>query len=241
MLVYRLPKNDFIFPPVELASRTGILAVGGDLSPQRLLAAYENGIFPWYADDEPIIWWSPDPRFVLFPNELKIAKTMKPVLKRQTFQITYDRNFTEVIASCQKPRRKESDTWITEDMRQAYCKLHNMGYAHSIEAWYEDKLVGGLYGISLGRCFFGESMFSFMSNASKAAFITLVNRLKELGFQMIDCQVYTAHLKSLGARHIPRDHFISLLKEALCHETLRGNWGDISEFKMNIVSKSQAV
>ncbi|MBN1665132.1 MAG: leucyl/phenylalanyl-tRNA--protein transferase [Deltaproteobacteria bacterium] len=227
MLIYRLPDDDHIFPPVELASRTGILAVGGDLSPQRILAAYRNGIFPWYSADEPIIWWSPDPRFVLFPDELNIAKTMKPVLKRNVFHITCDRNFADVIASCQKPRRKERETWITEDMREAYIKLHDMGYAHSVEAWHEDKLAGGLYGVSLGRCFFGESMFAAVSNASKTAFITLVNRLKELNFDLIDCQVYTAHLKSLGARHIPRHRFSALLEESLRHETICGNWGDL--------------
>ncbi|MBN1381651.1 MAG: leucyl/phenylalanyl-tRNA--protein transferase [Deltaproteobacteria bacterium] len=231
MLVYQLPDHDIIFPPVELALKTGILAVGGDLSPQRLLAAYEKGIFPWYAEDEPIIWWSPDPRFVLFPAELHIAKTMKPLLKRGQFTITFDRAFPQVIASCQKPRRRESDTWITEDMRRAYCNLHDMGYAHSVEAWHENQLVGGLYGVSLGRCFFGESMFATLSNASKAAFITLVQRLKKLDFQLIDCQVYTAHLKSLGARHIPRDDFISLLKKALLYDTLRGNWDVMPAFR----------
>jgi leucyl/phenylalanyl-tRNA---protein transferase len=230
MLVYRLPDHDIVFPPIELATRSGILAVGGDLSPQRILAAYQEGIFPWYSHDEPIIWWSPDPRFVLFPDELHIAKTMKPLLKRGDFQITYDRAFAQVIAACGKPRCKESDTWITGEMREAYKGLHDMGYAHSVEAWHEDQLVGGLYGVSLGKCFFGESMFATMNNASKAAFITLVKRLNALQFTLIDCQVYTAHLKSLGGRHIPRPHFISLLKEALHHDTLRGNWGGLPEF-----------
>lgn len=237
MLVYRLPDHNIVFPPVELASPNGILAVGGDLSTERILAAYQEGIFPWYSDDEPIIWWSPDPRFVLFPDELHIANTMKPLLKRGAFRITCDRAFEAVIAACSGPRRKESGTWITDEMREAYVALHRMGYAHSIEAWHDDELVGGLYGISLGHCFFGESMFATVSNASKAAFITLVKRLKGLQFTLIDCQVYTAHLKSLGARHIPRPHYISLLQEALKHDTLQGNWGELPEFTEKATSE----
>jgi len=237
MLVYRLPDHDIAFPPVELASRSGILAVGGDLSPQRILAAYREGIFPWYSQDEPIIWWSPDPRFVLFPDELHIAKTMKPLLKRGDFRITFDRAFDAVIAACGAPRRKERGTWITDEMREAYGALHRMGYAHSVEAWHEDQLAGGLYGVSLGRCFFGESMFATRNNASKAAFITLVKRLKELHFSLIDCQVYTAHLKSLGARHIPRPDFMSLLQGALRSDTLQGNWNDMPEFTEKVASE----
>lgn len=222
--------DEVIFPPVHLASKSGILAVGGDLSPGRILTAYRHGVFPWYSDDDPIVWWAPDPRFVLFPEELRISRSMKKVLRHDVFRITYDHDFLGVISSCQKSRRKQKGTWITEDMLRAYHTLHLLGYAHSVEAWYGEKLVGGIYGISLGSCFFGESMFSLMSNASKAALIHLVNRLKELKFKFLDCQVYTAHMETLGARFIPRAEFSRLLKKALKSDTLRGNWRYMPEF-----------
>jgi leucyl/phenylalanyl-tRNA--protein transferase len=223
MPVFQLT-SDSVFPPVHWASKSGLLAVGGDLSPRRLLMAYRHGIFPWYSEAEPILWWSPDPRFVLFSEELRITRSMRQFLKKGTARITYDRNFPAVIAACQKPRPQQEATWITPEMQDAYIVLHEQGFAHSVEVWQEDVLVGGLYGVSLGRCFFGESMFSTVSNASKAALIDLVCRLKPLGFSLIDCQVYTAHLESLGGRHIPRSEFMVQLTKALKQETLRGNW-----------------
>lgn len=226
--------RDSAFPPVHLASRTGLLAVGGDLSSERLLAAYRQGIFPWYSQGEPVLWWSPHPRFVLFPQELKVSRSMRQFMKKGLIRITYDRDFSAVIASCQKPRPRQEATWITPDMQAAYVRLHGMGFAHSVEVWRDDLLVGGLYGVSLGRCFFGESMFSALGNASKAALIDLVGRLRGLGFLLIDCQVYTAHLESLGGRHIPRNEFMELLKRALRQQTLRGDWGMHEAFQQEI-------
>ena len=219
--------EQILFPPVDLAERSGILAVGGDLSPERLIEAYRHGIFPWYSDGDPILWWSPDPRFVLFPAETYISKTMRQVLRRKIFDISCDTDFRAVMRGCQEPRRREKGTWITEEMMEAYVGLHESGIAHSIEAWQNSELAGGLYGISLGRCFFGESMFTRVSNASKAAFISLSVRLRELGFLIIDCQVYTSHLESLGARHIPRNEYISILEEGLKYETMQGSWKDL--------------
>lgn len=225
MPVYRLPEA-VLFPPVDHAVESGLLAVGGDLSPERLLAAYREGIFPWYSDGEPILWWSPDPRFVLFPDELRVSRSMRQFLKKGVLRITFDQAFREVIATCGMPRPGQDGTWITAAMREAYGVLHDLGYAHSVEVWQEGNLVGGLYGVSLGRAFFGESMFSAVPNASKTALITLLPRLRERGFDLIDCQVETAHLSGLGARPIPRRKFCALLKESLRHETLRGNWGE---------------
>ena len=227
MPVYRLPDQP-VFPPVEHAVKGGLLAVGGDLSPERLLAAYREGIFPWYSEGEPLLWWSPDPRFVLFPEELRISRSMRQFLKKDFLRITFDHAFRKVIAACRKPRPTQDDTWITKEMEEAYTTLHDLGYAHSVEVWQEETLVGGLYGVSLGHAFFGESMFSIRANASKAALITLVSRLRELHFDLIDCQVETPHLGSLGARLIPRREFSVLLKESLRHETLRGNWGTLN-------------
>ncbi|MBU1965199.1 MAG: leucyl/phenylalanyl-tRNA--protein transferase [Proteobacteria bacterium] len=225
MPVYRLPEA-IAFPAVEQTAESGLLAVGGDLSPERLLAAYREGIFPWYGDGEPILWWSPDPRFVLFPNELRVSRSMRQFLKKGFVRITFDQAFREVIAACRRPRPGQNGTWITTEMREAYAMLHDLGFAHSVEVWREKELVGGLYGISLSRAFFGESMFSAIPNASKAALITLATHLKKRGFDLIDCQVETAHLAGLGARHIPRRDFCALLKQSLRHETLRGNWGE---------------
>lgn len=230
MPVFRLTQEP-IFPPVHLASESGLLAAGGDISTNRLLEAYRQGIFPWYSEAEPILWWTPDPRFVLFPEELKVTRSMRQFLKKDLLRITYDRNFSAVIAACRKPRPHQEATWITPDMQAAYIRLHELGFAHSVEAWQEDVLVGGLYGVSLGRCFFGESMFSSVGNASKAALIDLVGRLRILDFSLIDCQVYTAHLESIGGRHVPRSEFMGLLKQALQQETLRGNWGVHAAFQ----------
>lgn len=229
MPIFRLI-DEIIFPPVQLTSESGILALGGDLSPGRLLEAYRQGIFPWYSEGDPIIWWSPDPRFVLFLDELRVSRSMKKVLRHNVFRITYDHSFREVVELCQKASRKQKGTWITNEMLEAYCTLHTLGFAHSAEAWHGDKLVGGIYGVSLGGCYFGESMFSLMSNASKAALINLVYKLKELNYAFLDCQVYTAHLQSLGARYISRTEFVNLLTEGLKHETLRGNWMYMPEF-----------
>jgi leucyl/phenylalanyl-tRNA---protein transferase len=224
MPVYRLAEA-ILFPPVQNAAPGGLLAVGGDLSPERLLAAYREGIFPWYSDGDPILWWSPDPRFVLLPDELRISRSMRQFLKKGLVRITFDRAFRRVISACRRPRPGQGGTWITPEMREAYCLLHDLGYAHSVEVWQGDVLAGGLYGISLGHAFFGESMFSAAANASKSALITLVSHLKERGFELIDCQVETAHLAGLGARPIPRRDFRALLRQSLLHETLRGNWG----------------
>jgi leucyl/phenylalanyl-tRNA--protein transferase len=229
MPIFRLA-DDLSFPPAELASKSGILAVGGDLSPERLILAYENGIFPWYSDGEPILWWSPDPRFVLFPDEIYVSRSMRQVLKKGVFTITYDQRFREVVENCRQSRRDKGGSWITDEMLEAYCRLHDLGYAHSVETWTEGTLAGGLYGVSLGRCFFGESMFTKMSNASKAGFITLVSILRELHFAVIDCQVYTDHLLSLGARMISRRMYLDLLATHVYRPVLRGNWGEMDAF-----------
>lgn len=222
--------DSLIFPPAEYSDEKGIIAIGGDLSPERLLCAYKQGIFPWYTEKEPILWWSPDPRFILFPDDIRISKSMRQVINREIFEITYDRAFRDVISGCRGPRSSQTGTWITHEMAEGYIQLHKRGYAHSVEAWQDGKLAGGLYGISLGRCFFGESMFAKVSNASKAAFITLTKKLSGLGFRIIDCQVYTEHLKNLGAKSIPRKLFLSILEEELKYDTLKGNWGKIPEF-----------
>ena len=205
--------NKIIFPEVDQADEEGILAIGGDLSVDRLICAYKNGIFPWYNEDEPIIWWSPDPRCVLFPEKLKVSKSMKQVLQNGRFRFTINRAFPQVINACKTVDRKDGlGTWINQDIVEAYTKLNELGIAVSAETWREGKLVGGLYGINLGDVFFGESMFSIESNASKFAFINLVNQLKKNGLQLIDCQQKTGHLMSLGAEMIDRKQFIELLK-----------------------------
>ncbi len=209
-----------IFPPPQLAEADGLLAVGGDLSSERLLEAYSKGIFPWYVESSPILWWSPDPRLVLFPKELKISRSLKQVIKKGSFKITTDRAFEEVINNCAHIQRKGSyGTWLTDEMIIAYIKLHDLGYAHSVESWHEGELVGGLYGVALGGVFFGESMFTKMSNASKVAFVKIVENLKSQGFVIIDCQVVTKHLINMGARTIPRSQFIRILKTALKKKT----------------------
>jgi leucyl/phenylalanyl-tRNA--protein transferase len=204
--------KELIFPPADQANEEGLLAIGGDLSPERLLLAYKNGIFPWYNEDEPICWWSPDPRFVLYPDKLKISKSMQTVLNNGTFRFTINRAFEEVIKNCKSVTRKDqAGTWISPEVQEAYIQLHKLGYAHSAEAWQNGELVGGLYGIRLGKIFFGESMFSKVSNASKFAFINYVKQLQKEDIQLIDCQIYTDHLKSLGATMIDRIKFIDLL------------------------------
>ncbi len=201
------------FPSPHEAMEDGLLAIGGDITTARLLLAYRNGIFPWYNDEIPL-WWHPNPRFVLFPDEIKISKSMKQLLNRETFDFKVNTAFKDVVINCKNIIRKEQDgTWINEDIIESYTKLHFQGFAHSAEAWCNGKLVGGLYGIRMGNIFFGESMFSHQSNASKYAFIKFVEQLKQEGIVLIDCQVYTEHLESLGARMILRDDFMKIIKE----------------------------
>ena len=211
--MYLLPK-EIIFPPVHLADENGILAIGGDLSVERLQLAYKSGIFPWYNEGEPIIWYSPKERMVLFPNELKISKSMRQLIKKDEFKITFNQNFAEVILNCKNIYREgQGGTWITDEMQEAYLKLHRLDFAKSVEVWLEDELVGGLYGIDLGHVFCGESMFSKVSNTSKLVFIYLVQKLEKENYKLLDCQVYNNHLDSLGAREISRVDFLEYLKE----------------------------
>jgi leucyl/phenylalanyl-tRNA--protein transferase len=219
-------KTDIWFPDVEESTEEGIVAVGGDLSVERLILAYSRGIFPWYSSDRsPILWWSPDPRFVLFPENLIVSKSMRPYFNQNKFKVTWDQNFEDVIKNCQKiDREDQPGTWITSKMLAAYIQLHKKGYAHSVEVWLENELVGGLYGISLGKVFFGESMFAKVSNASKFGFISLVNQLKKKGFLLIDCQQETKHLESLGANAIKRKDFIDILNDNNIEETYIGSW-----------------
>jgi len=214
MALFALDK-ELLFPPVHLAEPDGLLAIGGDLSTERLLLAYRNGIFPWY-EGEHILWWCPDPRFVLVPSELKVSKSMQQLLRRKAFEFTVNKAFPEVINSCKTiSRRGQEGTWITDEIKEAYTRLHYQGYAHSAEVWQNGELVGGLYGVRLGKMFFGESMFSKVSNASKYAFISYVQQLITEGVQLIDCQVYTEHLESLGAKMMHREKFIRELKRLI--------------------------
>ncbi|HWR33744.1 MAG TPA: leucyl/phenylalanyl-tRNA--protein transferase [Chitinophagaceae bacterium] len=210
MPLFALDKELF-FPPVDLAEPDGLLAMGGDLSTERLLLAYSSGIFPWY-EGETILWWCPDPRFVLFSNELKINKAARSSLKKNEFGFTVNNSFKDVINHCKKIKRPgQQGTWITDEVEKAFCKMHELGYAHSAEVWRDGQLAGGLYGIKLGKVFFGESMFSKISNASRFCFIRYVQQLKEEGIELIDCQVYTEYLESFGARMIKRKEFTRLL------------------------------
>ncbi len=224
MSIYELPK-EHIFPPPSEAEPDGLLAIGGDLHPRRLLYAYALGIFPWYNQDDPIMWWSPNPRLIIYPDKFKVSKSLKQKIKRQTFQIRIDFAFEEVIKSCAKVVRKnQQGTWINDDIITAYVKLFNMGLAHSVECWLGNKLVGGLYGISLGSAFFGESMFHKYTDASKVAFYYLTQIAKQLKFDFIDCQVSNPHLISLGAEGIDRDLFLDKLSQAMQNKTIQGNW-----------------
>ena len=204
--------KDLFFPPVSAADRHGLLAIGGDLSSERLLLAYKSGIFPWFDHYDPILWWSPPQRMVLFFEELKVSKSMRRVFSRGTFEITFNQSFREVISACRQiPREGQNGTWITNEMLEAYCELHNRGFAKSVEVWQENHLVGGLYGVDLGDVFCGESMFSKVSNASKAAFIFLAQKLQSENYKLLDCQNHNDHLASLGAREISRDVFMGIL------------------------------
>ena len=226
MPIFTLSKTKVEFPPPELATAYGgLLAVGGDLRVERLLQAYSNGIFPWPSDDVPLAWWSPDPRFVVYPEALKVPKSLARVMKKEPFTFTVDRCFADVIHHCSATERPDQDgTWITTKIRQAYIALHQAGHAHSFEAWSDGRLVGGLYGVSLGRCFFGESMFAHAPDASKSAFVTLAKALFQQGCPFIDCQVYTDHLARFGAEEIPRARFLSQLRSALASPSPSIDW-----------------
>lgn len=224
MPVFLLSDN-LTFPPAHFARKDGLLAIGGDLSQERLLLAYRSGIFPWYSPGEPILWWSPDPRLVIYPDEIHISRSLKKTIKKQHFQITTDNAFSQVIEACAKSRLDlNQQTWIVPEMIQAYQRLHQSGYAHSVEAWCNGRLAGGLYGLALGKIFSGESMFTYNTDASKTAFVYLAAFVKALGFQMIDCQVRTQHLIRFGGREIPRRIFLNQLKKALEFNDLRGKW-----------------
>ena len=218
----------FEFPPVSTSTPEGIVATGGNLSPGMLISAYSQGIFPWYSEYEPILWWSPDPRFVLFFENLHISKSMRKLMQKDRFTLSFDTAFHEVICACSKvPRPGQEGTWITGDMVEAYTRMHEMGYAHSLEVWDGDELGGGLYGISMGRCFFGESMFTKISNCSKVALIYLTKTLDAADFYFIDSQVANPHMAGLGAVDIPREQYLRLLDKGLKYPTLNGRWTNL--------------
>jgi len=221
--VYAL-SHALVFPPPEQAE-DGLLAVGGDLAPERVLLAYRSGIFPWYGDDLPILWHSPDPRCVLVVRRLHVGRTLRRTIAKKTYDIRFDTAFEQVIRACKSiPRQGQDGTWITDEMEEAYTRLHHMGYGHSVEAWERGQLVGGLYGISLGRVFFGESMFSHRPNSSKVALVTLAERIAGWDFSFIDAQVATPQTLALGAEEWPRQHFLERLREELAHPTKKGSW-----------------
>ncbi|WDP93023.1 MAG: leucyl/phenylalanyl-tRNA--protein transferase [Desulfobacter sp.] len=224
MPLFRLSER-IEFPPAWLARSDGLLCIGGDLTPQRLILAYQNGIFPWFSHNEPILWWSPDPRLVLAPTGVRISRSLKKKIKKHPFDIRVNTDFEQTIAACSQPRSKEEEgTWLVDEMIEAYITLHHMGYAHSIEAWQGDSLVGGLYGVSLGRSFFGESMFSRRTDASKIALVALADHLAQYKFDMIDCQVTTDHLLSMGAREMSRDNFLNILNRSVAASVPEAVW-----------------
>ena len=224
MAVFRLPREP-VFPDPSMAEPDGLLAVGGDLSPERLLRAYREGIFPWYSEETPILWWSPDPRMVLIPAELHVPRSLRRTLRSGRFAIRADTAFGRVIRRCAEVDRPDQDgTWITPEMAAAYERLHEAGWAHSFEAWDEEGLAGGLYGVSLGAAFFGESMFADRPDASKAAFAAAVEWMRGRGLELVDCQVETEHLKRFGAREIPRAEFLGRLRNAMATPAVRGRW-----------------
>lgn len=224
MTIYQLT-DDLLFPSAEEAEEEGLLAIGGDLTVERLLLAYANGIFPWYTDSDPILWWSPDPRLILLPENLKISNSLRRTIKKTKFEVRIDTCFEEVLHHCSQTSRKgQKGTWITDEMKEAYVRLFKAGFAHSAESFFEGKLVGGLYGVSLRKAFFGESMFTHMSDASKVAFAYLTRQLQQWGYHFIDCQVTTGHLMSLGAHEIPRKEFLAYLKKAMQEPPHKGPW-----------------
>ncbi len=213
------------FPSPHFAEEDGLLAVGGCLSEERLLLAYKMGIFPWFSESDPVLWWSPDPRLVLYPKELRVSKSLQKVIRKKQFHLTMDTAFTRVIKACASSRTQNDEgTWLTEDMIASYIKLHESGFAHSVEAWYKGELTGGLYGVSLGRCFFGESMFTRISNASKVAFVALVHFLEKLSFDLIDCQITTGHMVRFGAKEVERAIFLKQVEDSLRFSTKKGMW-----------------
>ena len=218
--------EDDPFPPVELAltNPNGLLAAGADLSSSRLLDAYARGIFPWYSEGDPLLWWSPDPRMVLVPGELHVARSLRRVVRSRKYSVTFDRAFVDVMLGCAEPRDGQDGTWITGEMVNAYTSLASLGYAHSVETWADDVLVGGLYGVAIGRMFFGESMFARRTDASKVALVHLVRQLERWNFRLIDCQMSTDHLASLGAREISRDDFVEDVSHLVRLEPVRGPW-----------------
>jgi len=216
--------RDVPWIPPELGDRQGLVGVGGDLSPGTLVRAYSEGVFPWYNEGDPILWWSPDPRMVLFPEELRISRSLRKTVKHGVFEIRLDTSFRKVMESCAGPRDGQAGTWIVDEILDAYTQLHEMGFAHSVESWREGRLVGGLYGVSLGRAFFGESMFARETDASKVALVHLVERLRARDYSVIDCQQNTAHLASLGAREIPRAAFSQLLQESIQYPLSGERW-----------------
>ena len=227
MPVYQMIPKIPLFPPIEEAEDDGLLAVGGDLTKERLIDAYQRGIFPWYEVGQPILWWSPDPRLVLFPNEIKISRSLRKVLRKGRFEIRFDTAFQDVIKSCADVRIMQGDgTWIIPEMQQAYTELYHEGLAHSVESWLDGKLVGGLYGISMGKCFFGESMFSTINDSSKVALVALTEFSMQVGIKLIDCQVTTPHLLSLGAREIKREFFLQILKKHLEFPKIKNLWSN---------------
>lgn len=221
-----------IFPPVEHAEPDGLLAVGGDLSPERLIHAYSKGIFPWYGPGSPILWWSPDPRLVLFPGELHIPRSLRKAMRKTSFYVSFDTAFVDVISRCAAiPRRDGPGTWLVPEMQHAYCLLHDAGLAHSVEVWEGGELVGGIYGVALGRIFFGESMFHLRTNASKIALVHLVRRLQRWDFQLLDCQQTTPHMQRFGAREIRRRDFMAILEDATLQPTIFGRWTEHSPIR----------
>ena len=222
--------HDTPFPPIRSALKdpNGLLAAGGDLSSERLLSAYRHGIFPWFSEGDPILWWSPDPRMILFPAERKISRSLAKTLRNRSYEARFDCAFGEVMAACAAPRKGEPGTWISGAMVEAYRRLHRLGYAHSVETWIDGDLAGGLYGVAIGRVFFGESMFSRARDASKIALAALVGHLKSAGFGLIDCQMHTRHLETLGAREIPRRRFSALLEELIHYPHSPGSWSGAS-------------
>lgn len=226
----RLGSDPEVFPDLDSADWSGLLAWGGDLSVERLLAGYRRGIFPWYSEGQPILWYSPDPRFVLLPERLHVPRSLEKTIRRARYEVRYDTAFAQVIEACGKVKREgQRGTWITRDMEQAYIGLHRLGYAHSIESWESDRLAGGLYGVSLGAAFYGESMFALAPDASKVAFVHLVERLRGWDFQLIDCQVETEHLARFGAEHWPRRVFVNAVERALRAPTRQGPWTELHE------------
>jgi leucyl/phenylalanyl-tRNA--protein transferase len=219
-------RGDAPFPPLAkaLKSPNGLLCAGGDLSPARIVDAYRHGIFPWFSEGDPILWWSPDPRMVLFPDELKVSRSLRRTLDRGVYETRFDTAFPDVIEACAAPRDGQSGTWIVPEMVEAYTRLHELGFAHSVESWREGELAGGLYGMALGKVFFGESMFTRETDASKVALARLVERLRSRGFRVVDCQQATPHLASLGAREIPRSEFAQLVQESIQYPPTGERW-----------------